>query len=112
MRSRRPKNDLPALLPGGAGKTDGASCRTLATRSVPVRIASRTGSPPPDGNDQVTWLPALQGRRAAYRRPDGDTIRRPRAGPHCRFLTIVCSRAVRGGGQTTVSDSAYFTSAM
>jgi uncharacterized protein YbjT (DUF2867 family) len=56
----------PVLVLGGTGKTGRRVAARLAERGVPVRIGSRTGSPPFDWEDRTTWAPALQGTRAAY----------------------------------------------
>ena len=56
----------PILVIGGTGKTGRRVAARLAARGVPVRIGSRTGTPPFDWEDPATWAPALQGTRAAY----------------------------------------------
>ena len=56
----------PILVIGGTGKTGRRVAARLQDRDIPVRIGSRTGSPPFDWEDRSTWAPALQGTRAAY----------------------------------------------
>ena len=56
----------PILVIGGTGKTGRRVAARLAARGVPVRIGSRTGTPPFDWEDPATWAPALRGTRAAY----------------------------------------------
>jgi len=56
----------PILVIGGTGKTGRRVAARLAARGVPVRIGSRTGTPPFDWEDPTTWAPALRGTRAAY----------------------------------------------
>jgi uncharacterized protein YbjT (DUF2867 family) len=58
--------DHPVLVIGGTGKTGRRVAARLQDRGVPVRIGSRTGTPPFDWGDRSTWAPALQGTRAAY----------------------------------------------
>jgi uncharacterized protein YbjT (DUF2867 family) len=58
--------DQPVLVIGGTGKTGRRVAARLAGRGLPVRIGSRSGSPPFDWEDRDTWAPALQGTRAAY----------------------------------------------
>jgi uncharacterized protein YbjT (DUF2867 family) len=56
----------PILILGGTGKTGRRIAARLSERGVPVRIGSRTGTPPFDWEDTATWAPALHGARAAY----------------------------------------------
>jgi uncharacterized protein YbjT (DUF2867 family) len=60
------RNTKPTLILGGTGKTGRRVAERLSARGMPVRIGSRSGTPPFDWEDQSTWAPALQGVRAAY----------------------------------------------
>lgn len=54
------------LVLGGTGKTGRRVAQRLTARGLPVRLGSRTGSPPFDWEDRRTWEPALQGMTQAY----------------------------------------------
>jgi uncharacterized protein YbjT (DUF2867 family) len=54
------------LITGGTGKTGRRVAERLAARGVPVRIGSRSGTPPFDWEDRATWGPALEGVDAVY----------------------------------------------
>jgi uncharacterized protein YbjT (DUF2867 family) len=54
------------LVIGGTGKTGRRVVERLRERDVPVRVGSRSGTPPFDWEDESTWEPALEGVRAAY----------------------------------------------
>jgi uncharacterized protein YbjT (DUF2867 family) len=56
----------PILVLGGTGKTGRRIVSRLSERGVPVRVGSRSGTPPFDWEDTATWAPALHGARAAY----------------------------------------------
>ncbi|PRD58390.1 NAD(P)H-binding protein [Phyllobacterium myrsinacearum] len=56
----------PILIVGGTGKTGRRVAQRLAAQNVPVRIGSRSGNPAFDWEDRNTWLPALDGVKAAY----------------------------------------------
>jgi uncharacterized protein YbjT (DUF2867 family) len=56
----------PILITGGTGKTGRRIVRRLEARGLPVRVGSRSGTPPFDWEDRATWGPALDGARAAY----------------------------------------------
>src|SRR5690349_16248930 len=60
-----PSSD-PILVIGGTGKTGRRVAARLAAQGVPVRIGSRTGTPPFDWDDPSSWASALEGTRAAY----------------------------------------------
>ena len=74
----------PTLILGGTGKTGRRVVERLERRGVPVRVGSRSGTPPFDWNDPTTWTPTLQGVASVYVTyyPDlavpgaADTIRR------------------------------------
>ncbi|MFF5205189.1 NmrA family transcriptional regulator [Streptosporangium sp. NPDC000396] len=54
------------LVLGGTGKTGRRVAERLTALGLPVRIGSRSGTPPFDWNDQSTWAPALEGVGAVY----------------------------------------------
>lgn len=54
------------LVAGGTGKTGRRVVAELGQRGLPVRVGSRTGSPPFDWQDPHTWDGALSGARAVY----------------------------------------------
>jgi uncharacterized protein YbjT (DUF2867 family) len=56
----------PILIVGGNGKTGRRVAERLSAKGIPVRIGSRSGTPPFDWQDQSTWGQALEGTRAAY----------------------------------------------
>jgi uncharacterized protein YbjT (DUF2867 family) len=56
----------PTLVVGGTGKTGRRVVERLSARGLPVRVGSRTGTPPFDWERADTWEPALRGVRAAY----------------------------------------------
>jgi uncharacterized protein YbjT (DUF2867 family) len=56
----------PILIVGGTGKTGRRVVERLTAQNVPVRIGSRSGNPAFDWEDRNTWLPVLEGVKAAY----------------------------------------------
>ena len=58
-------NELTLVL-GGTGKTGRRVVERLRARDLPVRIGSRSASPPFDWEDRSTWAPALDGVGAVY----------------------------------------------
>lgn len=54
------------LVLGGTGKTGRRVAERLVARGVPIRIGSRSGTPPFDWEDQNTWSPALANVKAVY----------------------------------------------
>jgi len=54
------------LVLGGTGKTGRRVVERLTALGVPIRIGSRSGTPPFDWDDQSTWSPALQNVSAVY----------------------------------------------
>ncbi|MBA8880737.1 NAD(P)H-binding protein [Phyllobacterium myrsinacearum] len=56
----------PILIVGGTGKTGRRVVERLTAQNVPVRIGSRSGTPAFDWEDRNTWLPVLEGVKAAY----------------------------------------------
>jgi hypothetical protein len=55
-----------ALVLGGTGKTGRRVVSRLEERGLPVRIGSRTGTPPFDWNAPGSWPAALDGVSAVY----------------------------------------------
>ena len=69
MRTEMNIDDSPegiTLVLGGTGKTGRRVAERLQARGIPTRIASRSGTPSFDWNDQGTWDVALDGVTAAY----------------------------------------------
>jgi len=58
--------DTEVLVLGGTGKTGSRIVDRLLARNVPVRVGSRSATPPFDWDDTSTWAPAMHGVRAAY----------------------------------------------
>jgi uncharacterized protein YbjT (DUF2867 family) len=56
----------PILVLGGTGKTGRRVVERLEARGLPVRVGSRSGTPPFDWEDESTWAPALEGAGAVY----------------------------------------------
>lgn len=56
----------PVLITGGTGITGRRIARRLEQRGVQVRVASRTGAPRFDWQEESTWPAMLEGVRAAY----------------------------------------------
>lgn len=56
----------PTLILGGTGKTGRRLADRLAAQGLPVRIGSRSGTPPFDWENNTTWEPALDGVGAVY----------------------------------------------
>jgi len=54
------------LVLGGTGKTGRRVARRLRARGIPVRVGSRSGQPPFDWENRVTWAPALRDVNSAY----------------------------------------------
>ncbi|MFB7715828.1 NmrA family transcriptional regulator [Nocardia sp. NPDC056100] len=54
------------LVLGGTGKTGRRVAQRLEALGVPVRIGSRTATPPFDWENPAGWAPALEDVRAAY----------------------------------------------
>jgi uncharacterized protein YbjT (DUF2867 family) len=54
------------LVLGGTGKTGRRVVERLRALDVPVRVGSRSGTPPFDWQDRSTWEPVLEGTSSAY----------------------------------------------
>lgn len=61
-----PSPTAPFLILGGTGKTGRRVAERLQARGLPVRIGSRAAALPFDWQKEKTWLPVIQGVRAAY----------------------------------------------
>lgn len=66
MQQNDETKSRPTLVVGGTGKTGRRVVERLSERGLPVRVGSRSGTPPFDWDDQATWAPALDGVRAVY----------------------------------------------
>lgn len=67
MNSYRNENTEPRVLVlGGTGKTGRRIAALLKNKDVPVRIGSRSASPPFDWNNETGWEACLVGVQAAY----------------------------------------------
>jgi uncharacterized protein YbjT (DUF2867 family) len=60
------KEMKPTLVLGGRGKTGRRVVARLSARGLPVRVGSRSGTPPFDWDDRATWAPALRGVGSVY----------------------------------------------
>jgi uncharacterized protein YbjT (DUF2867 family) len=58
--------DRPILVLGANGKTGRRVASRLRERGIAMRAGSRSGDPPFDWTRPETWVPALDGVRAAY----------------------------------------------
>ena len=54
------------LVLGGTGKTGRRVAERLAARGIPTRVGSRSGRPPFDWEERLTWAPVLEGVGSAY----------------------------------------------
>ena len=54
------------LVLGSTGKTGRRVAERLTARGVPVRLGSRSGTPPFDWEEETTWAPALEGIDQVY----------------------------------------------
>ena len=54
------------LVIGGTGKTGRRIVQRLQARNIPVRIGSRSGTPPFDWEDPDSWAAVLQGAKKVY----------------------------------------------
>ncbi|MEV0705507.1 NmrA family transcriptional regulator [Saccharopolyspora sp. NPDC050389] len=60
------KAQNPTLVLGGTGRTGRRVAAGLAARGIPVRIGSRSATPPFDWDDRSTWEPVLRDVESAY----------------------------------------------
>ena len=80
------------LILGGTGKTGRRVADRLGARGVPVRIASRNGSPAFDWEQPETWAAQLAGVKAVYLAYYPD-LAVPEAEPHIRNFTQLAARS-------------------
>jgi uncharacterized protein YbjT (DUF2867 family) len=66
MSNDKSTENRTTLVLGGTGKTGRRVVERLTERGLPVRVGSRSGSPPFDWEDDSTWAPALEGVTAVY----------------------------------------------
>ena len=66
MATTPQRHEAMTLVLGGTGKTGRRVAERLAAAGKPVRVGSRSGTPPFDWNEPDTWAPALQGVGAIY----------------------------------------------
>lgn len=66
METEDGQQEKTILVVGGTGKTGRRVVQRLEARALPVRVGSRSGKPPFDWEDKITWGPALEGVGAAY----------------------------------------------
>ena len=59
-------NTDTTLVLGASGKSGRRVAQQLIDRGLPVRLGSRTGTPPFDWNDRSTWAPVLEGISRVY----------------------------------------------
>src|SRR5262249_28091679 len=59
-------NDRNTLVLSGTGKTGRRVVERLEARGLPLRVGSRSGTPPFDWEKPETWEPALEGVGAVY----------------------------------------------
>lgn len=97
MTIQNDTNDTILIL-GGTGKTGRRVATGLRARGLPVRVASRSGSPAFDWADRATWRAALEGVRAIYLAYYPD-LAVPGAAEDIRALTAL---AVQSGVQQVV----------
>lgn len=60
------KQERTTLVIGGTGKTGRRVVEQLTARGLPVRVGSRSGTPPFDWEDQATWAPVLHNAASVY----------------------------------------------
>ncbi|MDQ5810352.1 MAG: NmrA family transcriptional regulator [Actinomycetota bacterium] len=66
METENTQEKKLTLVLGGTGKTGRRVAERLKARGVPTRIGSRSGEPPFDWEDRVTWEPVLRGVGSVY----------------------------------------------
>ena len=83
------------LVLGGTGKTGRRVVSRLSALERPVRVGSRTGSPPFDWENRSTWKPALQNVGAAYVNYYPDVAIPGAADEVAAFIDLALQRGVR-----------------
>jgi len=66
MNNSDKAHEQTTLVLGGTGKTGRRVAELLTARGLPIRIGSRSGTPPFDWADQATWALALRNVAAVY----------------------------------------------
>jgi uncharacterized protein YbjT (DUF2867 family) len=66
MDTENAQETKTTLVLGGTGKTGRRVVERLTARGIPVRVGSRSGEPPFDWEDRVTWAPALRDVGSVY----------------------------------------------
>jgi uncharacterized protein YbjT (DUF2867 family) len=66
MGTEKAQKQQTTLVLGGTGKTGRRVAQRLKARGVPTRVGSRSGEPPFDWGDEVTWAPALRDVESVY----------------------------------------------
>jgi len=66
METRSARGTKTTLVLGGTGKTGRRVAERLKARGLPVRVGSRSGEPPFDWEERVTWAPALRDVGSVY----------------------------------------------
>jgi len=66
MQFQKNKTPLSTLVLGGNGKTGRKVVERLNALHIPIRVGSRSGTPPFDWMNADTWAPALQDMDAVY----------------------------------------------
>jgi len=80
------------LVLGGTGKTGRRVAARLTAHGLPVRIGSRSGTPPFDWDDPATWASAVAGTGSVYLVCSPD-LSVPAAAPAVRSLTQLAVHA-------------------
>lgn len=88
-------SEQDTLIVGGTGKTGRRVAQRLSARGVPVRIASRSATPPFDWERRETWRDALEGVASVYLTYHPD-LAAPGAAENVRaFANLAVDRGVR-----------------
>src|SRR5215218_7738253 len=66
MDTENAQETKTTLVLGGTGKTGRRVVERLTARGLPVRGGSRSGEPPFDWEDRITWAPALRDVESVY----------------------------------------------
>jgi|SRR5215208_3412076 uncharacterized protein YbjT (DUF2867 family) len=66
MDTENAQETKTTLVLGGTGKTGRRVVERLTARGIPVRGGSRSGEPPFDWEDRITWAPALRDVESVY----------------------------------------------
>src|SRR5215207_619514 len=66
MDTENAQETKTTLVLGGTGKTGRRVVERLTARGIPVRGGSRSGEPPFDWEDRISWAPALRDVESVY----------------------------------------------